>query len=386
MAKHNKLLILIIFAIFAICINVCQADDSDVDDDSELGSHAFVVSAPLKALRWFKKNQNPDGSWGTKEASTQLTPLVILTFLGHGETPASSEFGETSRKSFIWLHKEASNNNTPDPLITWAICSAYGYTRIPLLEKPAKKQLKLIIDSQQHDGSFKYNGDLLFPAKKYNTVSHCLNLIALKEGYVGGLCNEKNNINVEKGLKWLIKNCFLKNKKGFSLYPGDKKTSPLAISTALFTIISFIPKIPAMRETLVKLYEDVKFNWDKPGLKYPYLTWYSMNKAIYNGYAGHGDEWKTWSKAYSSGLVNHQNKEGYWLHPEAGKMFSEKKDKTIYCTVLSTLMMEIWYAYYLTFNCVSLSPSFRKQILNELKDEASEKNLKEDENEIIILP
>jgi hypothetical protein len=54
------------------------------------GGNATEASV-LRALRWLKKNQSQDGSWPkTKPA---MTALALLTFMAHGETPTSEDFG-----------------------------------------------------------------------------------------------------------------------------------------------------------------------------------------------------------------------------------------------------------------------------------------------------
>lgn len=368
MKTKTPIILLAIFAVFT----GCHSPEPDV-----YGVSRMRVPAPRKSLRWFKNNQNPDGSWGSKSASSQLTPLVLLAFLEHVETPSSHEFGETCLEALQWLEKEASNNNTPAPLTAWAICLAYGFTEIPRLEKPAEKQLKLIIDSQQEDGSFKYNRDLLFPAKKYNTVLHCIYLISLNEAYMCGLGKDEVVIPIKKSLRWLLKNCFLKEDKSFSLFPGEQKASPLATAMSIFTLGSFGVKFPEMRIGLDQLHKDIKFDWDNTGLTCPVLTWYCMTKAIFNGYAGMGEGWKYWNRAYTTGLVKHQNEAGYWFHPKAGQMFSDKNDKTIFCTALSTLMLEVYYAYLPTYKCNRICFSFeelmgKKQKLNQNKTDFSD--------------
>lgn len=50
-------------------------------------------TAVLASLRMLKTTQNTDGSWGAGEARRLATPLVLSAFLGHGETPASEQFG-----------------------------------------------------------------------------------------------------------------------------------------------------------------------------------------------------------------------------------------------------------------------------------------------------
>ena len=62
----------------------------------------------LLALRWLKKNQEADGSWhinsgggsnASGPAKPAMTGLALLTYLAHGETPASEEFGQTVERA-----------------------------------------------------------------------------------------------------------------------------------------------------------------------------------------------------------------------------------------------------------------------------------------------
>ena len=65
------------------------------------GAHPQNETAVLLALRWLKKNQESDGSWGkTKPA---MTSLALLTYLAHAETPDSAEFGFTVEQAMRWL-------------------------------------------------------------------------------------------------------------------------------------------------------------------------------------------------------------------------------------------------------------------------------------------
>ena len=57
------------------------------------GKHGkSVEAAVMKALRWLKRNQRPDGSWAG-EHSAGVTGMALLTFLAHGETPAQLPSG-----------------------------------------------------------------------------------------------------------------------------------------------------------------------------------------------------------------------------------------------------------------------------------------------------
>ena len=69
--------------------------------DTELFRKSDI--AVLRALRYFTKTQNNDGSWGDKSAQTLATPLVLLSFLGRGEHTGSKEFGESVSRARTWV-------------------------------------------------------------------------------------------------------------------------------------------------------------------------------------------------------------------------------------------------------------------------------------------
>ena len=69
---------------------------------SKFGGTKAGQASLLKALWWLAKVQNPDGSWGSK-SKPGLTGLALLTFLAHGETHLSKDFGKTVKSAIQWL-------------------------------------------------------------------------------------------------------------------------------------------------------------------------------------------------------------------------------------------------------------------------------------------
>ena len=150
---------------------------------------ANTERAVMKALRWLKATQAPDGSWGTKP-ELGLTKgmdkaagagFAVLTFLAHGETPASKEFGPTVELNYLInsVHvvkgkdgKEAKDPNGLTPYVkmsgaggaeygfligTYALCEAYGMTKNPNARAAAEKTLARIISGQTPTGGWNYN-------------------------------------------------------------------------------------------------------------------------------------------------------------------------------------------------------------------------------------
>ncbi len=152
---------------------------------------AQTEAAVLKALRWMKATQSPDGSWGTSPKygltkgmdKAAGAGFAILTFLAHGETPASKEFGPTVQKALdylinsVYVVKDKAGNLVKDPngktpyikmrgaggseygflIGTYALCEAYGMTKNPNAREAAEKTLRRIIDGQTATGGWNYN-------------------------------------------------------------------------------------------------------------------------------------------------------------------------------------------------------------------------------------
>lgn len=140
---------------------------------SRYGGDAMTEAAVLRALRWLKKNQHPDGSWGKNRIA--MAGLAILTYLAHNEKPGESvEFGPTVQKALEFLmasqkddgrFRYMDGNQYSHPIATYALCEAYGMTINPNVKYAAEKALDPIIKGQHPTGGWTYK---MFPGKDAN--------------------------------------------------------------------------------------------------------------------------------------------------------------------------------------------------------------------------
>jgi hypothetical protein len=111
-----------------------------------------------KGLDWLKSDQATDGGWTAgPNARTEpaVTGLVMLSFLGAGETHRHGQFKKTVKDGLRSLkHIQGSSGCFGDPadsdhsanhaIATLAMCEAYGQTASPLFKQSAQQALDFI--------------------------------------------------------------------------------------------------------------------------------------------------------------------------------------------------------------------------------------------------
>ena len=123
----------------------------------------------VAALRWLKAQQNEEGSW-CNECKPAMTGLALLCFLGHGELPASPEFGLTVKKALAWLQTEGTKASgrlsltgedwRPDisvyqhAIATEALCEYYAMTQDTAFADLAAKAVAHILGGQNPSGGW----------------------------------------------------------------------------------------------------------------------------------------------------------------------------------------------------------------------------------------
>ena len=216
---------------------------------------ANTERAVMKALRWLKATQEPDGSWGTKP-ELGLTKgmdkaagagFAVLTFLAHGETPNSKEFGPTVVKAIyylinsVYVVKDKNGNEAKDPngltpyvkmrgasgseygflIGTYALCEAYAMTRYTDARVAVEKTLRRIIDGQTATGG--WNPNL---ARETNDGSDDLSfgvwaILAIKSAQMAGIHVKGMDECITKAVTCL-KTRNYNEKAGFVRHLGDQ--------------------------------------------------------------------------------------------------------------------------------------------------------------------
>ena len=223
---------------------------------------ATTEGAVLKALRWLKKTQKPNGSWMPMPVSN--TGLAILAFLAHGETPGSKEFGPTVQKAMQFLidsvytrkdgqvsFKGTDGNEYATLIATYALCEAYGMTRNPNTKIVAMQTLQRIVDNQSPTGGWDYK---LNKASTRDDMSFAgWALQALKAGKMAGMHPKGLDECIKKAIKCLKTRNFKNG--GFNYTAGGGPTGLTATGCLAMQLLGF------MNESEVKSALDTMRPW-----------------------------------------------------------------------------------------------------------------------------
>lgn len=136
---------------------------------SQSAQHARATdTAVVKALRYFKQTQNPDGSWGDKVDQNLATPLVLLSFLGRGEKATSQEFSNTVINARTWL-LNATPSETASRITT--VISLSEYCALSYLESQSAQKVNEVAKMQTLLNQISpTNNDIWFDFAAFSTM------------------------------------------------------------------------------------------------------------------------------------------------------------------------------------------------------------------------
>jgi hypothetical protein len=325
-----------------------------------------------KALRWLARVQNENGSWGEGNFGPESghpahTGLALLTFLGHGETPLSEQYGMTVQKAMRWLAEYGHQSDLASRcnkrpmgyahgIATYAICEAYGMTKIPIMQGAMEACVEVIIDGQMSNGGFGYG---YTSGPRWDMSVAGWNIQALKAARMAGCINEKLPEAIYKAVKFCKK--VYVGKGGFAYAqskPGARGANMTGVGALCMQLLGSVKdaRVKQAAEYIgnsrLKDYQEVATNpakWDSIGGKNLY-GWYYETQVIFNTQKNNRARWKAWRNAFETALTKTQHPEGYWQTSGQHQIGTHNTPGRVLSTCLCALQLEVYYRYLPSFD------------------------------------
>lgn len=338
-------------------------------DGGVTAGNAETEQAVMKALRWLKKTQRPDGSWNGNPVSN--TGLAILTCLAHGETPASREFGDTVTKALDYLigaqtgegddvrFRGSDGNEYAFLIATYALCEAYAMTRNPNVRDVAARGLSRIVRNQSPTGGWDYRLNRTSTRDDMSFAGWALQ--ALKAGRMAGLGSAELEECIKKAMRCLRKRNFRGG--GFGYTAGGAPMGLTATGCLAMQLLGFYDQ-PEVKAALDYM-RDWRPAFDKEKLSArgqgscPQYYCYYASQCKYQAGMRQGatvadlKAWQAWNAAmknlYPSSMITQQERvldaegkpcfAGYWKNRD-----SLGSGETM-ATCLCALQLMVYYRY-----------------------------------------
>jgi Prenyltransferase and squalene oxidase repeat len=332
----------------------CSKDDR-LQRLKENGGTPECDEAVVKALRWIKTKQNPDGSF--EGANTvAMTGFALLAYFGHCETPASEEFGDSVTKAIVFLVNHGMKNNGrlatnytvnswvyEHAIATYALGEAYTFCKelkleIPNLADITEKAGQFIIDNQHDNGGWAYAYNTSKAGAHTDLSIVGWQIQALKACSHAGIKYKGMNGAISKGLRYVEA---LQNSEGAFGYtnppPPSSETKPTLTGVGMLCFQMWdkgntSPVTKGARSVL----DNLAFDYAKETSNL-YQHYYESQAMMQRG----GKDWQKYNEVFRDQILKNQNPDGSWKNPgHAGHGATP-----FYNTCLCTLMMEVYYRF-----------------------------------------
>ena len=177
-------------------------------------------------LAWLAQGQNSDGSYGSGayRGNIAVTSLAGLAFMSSGSSPGRGPYGPQIDKALAYVMRNTSPSgfiallatSTHGPMYshgfgTLFLAEAYGMTHRPEIREKLQKAVRLIIDSQNVEGGWRYqpvrhDADLSVTICQINALRAARNagLFVPKETVDACIRYVKRSQNADGGFRYML--------------------------------------------------------------------------------------------------------------------------------------------------------------------------------------
>jgi len=268
-------------------------------------------------LAWLAQTQNADGSFGsgTYRGNIAVTSVAGLAFMASGSSPGRGPYGAQIDKALVYVMENTSPSgfiavvasSTHGPMYshgfgTLFLAEAYGMTHRPEIREKLQKAVRLIIDSQNNEGGWRYQ-----PVKRDADISVTICQInALRAARNAGLYVPKDTVdaciryvkqsqNADGGFRYMLQG-------GASAFPRSAAGVVALQSAGEYDSKEVRDGVAYLRGYTHEIKLGNRYS------HYYYGHYYAAQAMWLRG----GDDWAEWYPAIRNELLKRQSAQGYW--------------------------------------------------------------------------
>lgn len=299
----------------------------------------YTEAAVLRALEWLKENQNADGSWDVRNQSA-MTGLGLLTFLAHGETPTSEEYGPTVERAIRYLvDTQRPDGSWPNSgshevyghaIAAYAVSEAYGLTQIPDLRDAMDRAIEIIVQGQQSGGGWDY--DYKKTPRRDTSVSGW-QIQALKAANIANCSVPGIRKALDRSINDLKSSQNSLGRLGYSNEPGRGRIGLTGVGALCMQLLGYADTSACKKAVEYLKNQDIDVTWDEEG-EWGLYGWYYITQAIFHD----GNSFSSWNSKFAKAYTQNQNSDGSWTPPGA-----EATQGKVYGTTFAALTLQVYY-------------------------------------------
>ena len=307
-----------------VCALVCAAC---IAQDSETEVSFQEITPELqggvqRGLAYLASVQSPNGSFGADRYGEHvgITGICALAFMADGHLPGRGEYGEVVQRSLNFVLSRASESGllaadtSHGPMYghgyaTLFLGEVYGQTRDPRVRDVLQKAVRLIVDTQNHEGGWRYH-PRPFDADISVTITQ---IMALRSARNAGLSVPRETI--DRAISY-VRRCQNPSDGGFRYMLGSGGSAyPRSAAGVASLQYAGIYEDDAVKNGLDYLQNQMRGVGVRGGGHYFYGHYYAAQATFLAG----GAYWADWFPRMRGELLEAQAENGAWSsnHGEA---------------------------------------------------------------------
>ncbi|AMV37326.1 prenyltransferase/squalene oxidase repeat-containing protein [Planctomyces sp. SH-PL62] len=294
-----------------------EAVRGDVPDGTSEMLTPEADRAIQNGLAWLARSQQADGSFGsgTYRGNIAVTSLAGLAFMAGGSSPGRGPYGEQVDKALAYVMENTSPAgfiavaaaSTHGPMYSHGfgslfLAEAYGMTRRPEIREKLQKAVRLIIDTQNHEGGWRYqpvrnDADVSVTICEINALRAARNagLFIPKETVEACIKYVKQAQNPDGGFRYMLQG-------GASAFPRSAAGVVALQSAGVYDDKEVAEGIAYLKQFMREIKLGSRYS------HYFYGHYYAAQAMWIRG----GDDWNDWFPAIRNELVHRQSAAGFW--------------------------------------------------------------------------